>query len=206
MMRYFQNRIKWLPVALFCIGIFTPGVSEAATNSNTATVTLNATLSAFLTVTVANPTITWAAGTNPLINGTQVTGTGNPLITTSWLLASTNTHIYLYGSFASATAALTDATSDNIPSSAVFGSVTSSGGSVASPTTTLTAFTQTPATPVTGIGTASASLLLDTYAVSLSNIVNLTGITDTLKVAITAPAQQPAGVYTGTITIQAQAD
>ena len=205
-MRYFPNRLKWLPVALFCVGVLTPGIAKAATNSNTATVTLNATLSAFLTVTVASPNITWAAGTNPLLNGTQVTGTGSPLITTSWLLASTNTNIYLYGSFASATAALTDATSDNIPSSAVFGSVTSSGGAVATPTTALTAFTQTPAAPVTGIGTASASLLLDKYAVGLTNIVNLVGITDTLKVAITAPAQQPAGAYTGTITIQAQAD
>lgn len=205
-MRYFTNRLKWLPVVLFSVGVFTPGIAKAATNSNTATVTLNATLSAFLTVTVASPNITWTAGTNPLINGTQVTGTGNPLITTSWLLASTNTNIYLYGSFASATAALTDAASDNIPSSAVFGSVTTSGGAVATPTTALTAFTQTPAAPVTGIGTASGSLLLDKYAVTLANIINLTGITDTLKVAITTPALQPAGAYTGTITIQAQAD
>ena len=205
-MRYFPNRLKWLPVVLFSVSVFTPGIAKAATNSNTATVTLNATLTAFLTVTVASPNITWTAGTNPLINGTQVTGTGSPLITTSWLLASTNTHIYLYGYFASATAALTDAASDNIPSSAVFGSVTTSGGAVATPTTALTAFTQTPAAPVTGIGTASGSLLLDTYAVTLSNIINLTGITDTLKVAITTPALQPAGAYTGTITIQAQAD
>ena len=77
---------------------------------------------------------------------------------------------------------------------------------MATPTTALTAFTQTPGAPVTGIGTASASLLLDTYAVGLTNFVNLTGITDTLKIAITTPAQQPAGAYTGTITIQAQAD
>ncbi|WP_158824189.1 hypothetical protein [Granulicella sp. S156] len=205
-MRYFSNRLKWLPVVLFSVGVVTPGIAKAATNSNAATVTLNATLSAFLTVTVASPNITWTAGTNPLVNGTQVTGTGSPLITTSWLLASTNSHIYLYGYFGSATAALTDTASDNIPSSAVFGAVTTSGGAVATPTTALTAFTQTAAAPATGIGTASASLLLDTYAVSLSNIINLTGITDTLKVAITTPALQPAGAYTGTITIQAQAD
>ena len=205
-MRYFPNRLKWLPVVLFSVGVLTPGIAQAATNSNTATVTLNATLTAFLTVTVASPNITWTAGTNPLLIGTQVQGTGTPLITTSWLLASTNTNIYLYGSFATATAALTDAASDNIPSSAVFGAVTTSGGAVATPTTALTAFTQSPAAPVTGIGTASGSLLLDKYAVTLANFVNLTGITDTLKVAITAPALQPAGAYTGTITIQAQAD
>ena len=193
---------SFFPLALLVTGLILPGSVQAATNSNAGTVSLNATLAAALTVTVGSPNVTWT-GAHPLVNGAAVVGTGNPTITTTWLLASTNSKIYLYGSFASATAALTDGT-DNIPSSAVFGSVTSNASSGATPTTTLTAFTQTPT--VTGVGTASGSLLLDTYTITSANFVNLTGIVDTLTLSITAPAQQAAGYYSGTITIQAQAD
>jgi hypothetical protein len=170
----------------------------ATINSNTAVVNLSATLGSSLTVSTGTPTIHFA-----LTNGSTSNGDITAPITTSWVLTTTNSSVRLYAYFSSATSALSDASSDNIPSSNVLGAVTSTGGASSSPTTSLTAFSQTGPS---GFGVAGSSLLLDTYTITSSNLVNLSGVTDTLSLAIATPSNQPAGVYSGVITIEAQAN
>jgi len=172
--------------------------SAGSINSNTATINLNANLATSLTVSTGSPTINFT-----LVSGTTSNGSATAPITTSWVLPSTSATVKLYGYFASATSALSDTTSDNIPSSDVFGSVTSTGGASASPANTMTAFAQTGPS---GFGVAGSSLLLDTYTISASNFINQSGVTDTLSLQIATPSNQPAGTYTGVITIEAQAN
>lgn len=165
----------------------------APLNSNAPTVALNATLGESLTVSTTLASVSFS-----LINGQTVAGSAAVPITTNWILLPSRTSVKLYGYFASATAALTDGftSPDNIPSSAVLGQV---------PTgvpTTYTAFTQT------GIGASAtaASLLLVNQPISSSTPNFVGSRTDNLNLEIATPAGLPAGTYTGTLTLQAQAN
>jgi hypothetical protein len=127
-----------------------------------------------------------------LVSGGAATGSSAIAVSTTYTGACVACSIVLYGYFASAANALTGGTpSSSIPSSEVFGQV-----STGSPTT-YTAFTQT--TPYSG---ASG---LQLYTVSFG--VGLGGNrTDNLnlKIDLTSAPQQPAAAYTGTITLEAQ--
>src|SRR2546429_582928 len=93
--------------------------ASAQINSNTGTVTLNATLSESLTVTVnSGSTVNFALAPNTAVNaGSTTTG-----VTTAWTLKPGRTAVALWAYFGSATAALVHQTAGNtvdIPSSAV---------------------------------------------------------------------------------------
>jgi hypothetical protein len=190
-----QPYAKWLSgfaAAAMAVAAMQP-VYAASLNSNAPTVTLNATLGESLTVSTTVASVNFA-----LINGQTVTGSQAVPITTNWVLLPSRTSVKLYGYFASSTAALSDGytTPDNIPSSDVLGQV---------PTgvpTTFTAFTQT------GIGASAtaASLLLVNQPISSSTPNFVGSRTDNLNLEITTPAGLPAGSYTGTLTLQAQAN
>ena len=162
-------------------------------NSNSPTVALNATLGESLTVSSTVSTVNFT-----LVSGTTVAGSAAVPITTSWVLLPTRTSVALYGFFSSSTAALTNglATPSNIPSSDVLGQVTTG-----SPTT-FTAFSQTNS----GFGAASASLLLFNQSVSYGGANFVSTRTDNLNLEINTPSTLPAGTYTGTLTLQAQAN
>jgi hypothetical protein len=136
------------------------------------------------------------AVTIPLVSGGTATGTSPVAITTTWLLSATRTAVTLVGYFSSATAALTDgaATPNNIPASEVLGQMTT--GTPAS----FTAFTQTAP-----LGLAGAGLTLFTQGLSATN--RTANRTDNLNLEINLASQPqlPAGTYTGTLNIQAQA-
>lgn len=184
---------RLVPVAI----LFILGASSAVCqlNSNTASVALRATLGESLTV-AATP----SAVNIPLVSGGTGTGSSPVAITTTWVLSATRTAVVLVGYFASTTAALTDgaATPDNIPSSEVLGQVTTGTP------TSFTAFTQTAAT-TTPLGTAGGGLTLFTQALSGAN--RTANRTDNLNLEINLAGQPqlPAGSYTGTLNIQAQA-
>jgi hypothetical protein len=117
-------------------------------------------------------------------------------IVTTWVLGSSNTSVELDGYFASATAALTDgaATPFLIPSSDVLGQMV----------------TGTPTTfaPFTGsgvVGTAGAGLILFTQPITDTNRSATRTDALNLEVDLTATPQLPAGTYTGTLTLQANA-
>jgi hypothetical protein len=160
-------------------------------NSNTASVALKATLGESLTVAATPSTVSI-----PLVSGGTATGTSPVAITTTWVLSASRTAVTLVGYFSSATAALTNgaATPDNIPASEVLGQMTTGTP------TSFTAFTQT-----TPLGAAGAGLTLFSQALSGTN--RTANRTDNLNLEINLAGQPqlPAGVYTGTLNIQAQA-
>ncbi len=169
--------------------VLAPQSGWSQLNSNPASVVLTATLLESLTV-VAVP----AAVDFNLAPGGEAVGATPVTITTTWILGATRTIVNLHGSFSSSTVALTDGSTHNIPSANVFGQVTT--GTAPS----FTAFTQTAP-----FGAAGAGLKLVTQAV---NVINLTSSrTDTLnlKIDLTNGPSLPAGVYVGTLNIQAQA-
>ena len=183
-------------IAVIACALMVSGLIQAhasSLNSNSPTVALNATLSESLTVSSSVGTVNFA-----LVDGSTVTGSAAVPITTTWVLGPSRTSVKLYGFFASSTAALTDGytTPDNIPSADVLGQVTTGVPS------TYTAFSQTAA----GFGAASASLLLVNQTISSSSANFVGNRTDNLSLEIVTPATLPAGTYTGTLTLQAQAN
>jgi hypothetical protein len=123
------------------------------------------------------------------------------VITTTMTGISLFGTLSLYGYFSSSTAALTDGRTipNDIPTSAVFGQVTTG-----SPTT-FTAFTSS-----TAVGPAGAGLLLFTATTLSSTGCSPFGAicrTDSLnlKITLTSLPQLPAGSYNGTLILQAQA-
>jgi hypothetical protein len=180
---------KLIPV----LGLLTLAIPAAVCqlNSNTASVALRATLGESLTVAATPATVAI-----PLVSGATAAGTSPVSITTSWVLSSARSTVTLVGFFASAPAALTNgaATPVNIPASEVLGQVTTGTP------TAFTAFTQTAP-----LGPAGAGLTL--FSQALSGINRNANRTDNLNLEINLAAQPllPAGTYTGTLNIQAQA-
>jgi hypothetical protein len=180
---------KLIPVlALFTLAI---PAAFCQLNSNTATVALKATLVESLTVAATPSTVAI-----PLVAGGTGTGTSPVAITTTWVLSASRTAVTLVGYFASATVALTDgaATPDNIPSSEVLGEVTTGTP------TAFTGFTQTAP-----LGAAGAGLILFRQALSGANRTAKRTDNLNLEINLAAQPQLPAGTYTGTLNIQAQA-
>jgi len=162
-------------------------------NSNTASVALTATLTESLSISSTVSAVSFT-----LTSGATSTGSVPVPIVTTWVLGPSRTSVKLYGFFANGSQALTDSysTPDYITSASVLGQVTTGVP------TTYTAFTQTAA----GFGGASASLLLVNQPIS-SGSTNFVGTrTDNLNLQISTPATLPAGTYTGTLTLQAQAN
>ncbi|MGI4853882.1 MAG: hypothetical protein ACRYF4_07555 [Janthinobacterium lividum] len=130
-----------------------------------------------------------------LVPGGVASGSSPVTITTTYHTVGLLSSISLYASLGSTSAALSGGTPVyNIPSSSVFGK-DPTGGTATSPT----AFVQT--NPVTGTG---GSLKIANY----NALITLTGtLTDVLSLTIdlTSLPQTPAGTYTGTLTLMAQA-
>lgn len=171
-------------VAAATLPVYAAGVSPTTLNSNTPSVALTATLGESLTIssTVNNVSLTLVSG------GTSAASSAIP-ITTNWIMQNGRSSIKLYGYFSSATAALTDQNSDTLPSADVLGAV---GAGSYNPFSTVTPF-----------NAAASGLTLYTQAISSTNWVGTRS--DSLTLEITTPATQPAGTYTGTLTLEAQA-
>jgi hypothetical protein len=185
---------KLIPVfALLTLALLTLIVPSAVCqlNSNTASVALRATLGESLTVAASPSSVAI-----PLVSGGTAAGTSPVSITTTWVLSSSRTAVTLVGFFSSATAALTNgaATPVNIPASEVLGQMTTGAP------TTFTSFTQTAP-----LGAAGAGLTL--FSEPLTGTNRTANRTDNLNLEINLAAQPqlPAGTYTGTLNIQAQA-
>ena len=169
--------------------LFAPQTGWSQLNSTPANVVLTATLLEALTV-VASP----AAVDFDLAPSGEAIGSTPVTITTTWILGATRTTVNLYATFASSTVALTDGLSHNIPSANVLGQVTT--GTAPS----FTALTQTAP-----FGAAGAGLRLFTQTINVSNLTSTRTDTLNLKIDLTNGPSLPAGVYVGTLNIQAQA-
>lgn len=180
--------------SLFVVALFALATSVTfaqALNSNTATVTLNATLNESLTVAATPSNVNFT-----LLSGGIATGSAPVAMTTSWILKNSRTTVSLIGYFSSASAALSDGatTPTNIPTSEVLGQVTTGTP------TSYTAFTQTAA-----LGPAGAGLTLFTQTISNTNRAASRSDNLNLEINLTSQPQLPAGSYTGTLNLQAQA-
>jgi hypothetical protein len=181
-----------LPALVFLLGSgLLTGRASAQLNSNSSTVTLNASLLEQLTISASPATVNFA-----LVSGAAATGSAPVVIQTSWLLLPTRANVKLFAWFATPAAALTDAatTPNNIPSTEVLGQMTSGTP------TTFTAFTQSNT-----LGAANGGLLLFTQALTATNRAATRSDNLNLKIDLTAQPQLPAGSFTGTLNIQAQA-
>jgi len=160
-----------------------------AINSGAQPIALNATLGESLTLNLSaaavNFTLTAGSAANP--GSTTITAT------TAWVLKPGRTTVTVDAYFASAAAALTDGAGNNIPSSAFF--ISDNGGAS-------TALVNTVA-----FGAANAGLRLASVAITGAN--RASNRTDLMAYNMnltggTLP-NLPAGTYTGTLNIQAQA-
>jgi len=179
--------------ALFAIGFLVASLSAygAPLNSNTASVSLSATLAESLTVAATPSSVSFT-----LVSGGTANGSAPVAVTTAWVLNRNRTSVSLVGYFSSATAALTDGGSPaiTIPTSEVLGRVTTGTP------TTYTAFTGSPA-----LAPAGAGLGLFTQTITDTNRAANRSDNLDLQINLTAQPQLPAGTYTGTLSIQAQA-
>src|SRR6266404_4923108 len=127
-----------------------------------------------------------------LAPGAAAVGSAPVVITTTWVLTS-RTSLNLYASFSSSTTALTDGLGHNIASAHLLGQVTT-GVPV-----TFTSFTQT-----SPFGPAGADLKLFSQSLGIGTQSGLRNDNLSLKIDLTGVGT-PAGVYVGTLNIQAQA-
>lgn len=183
----------WIAAAAVFISAASVAPARAQINSNTGTVTLNATLSESLTVTVnSGSTVNFTLAPNAAANaGSTTTG-----ITTAWVLKPGRTAVAVWAYFGSATAALVHQTVGNtvdIPSSAVKIQV---GG--AGPFNALTA--------VSPFNAAASGLQIGS-SIAITGANKTSSRTDALAYQIdtTVVPQLPADTYIGTLNIQAQA-
>ncbi|MGC2638475.1 MAG: hypothetical protein WA294_14930 [Acidobacteriaceae bacterium] len=168
-------------------------VAYGQLNSNSATVALTANLAESLTISATPGTATFTLVPLGTSNSQTVA------ITQTWALQSSRAHVTLTGWFATAGQALTNGatTPSYIPSSAVLGQVTTG-----SPTT-YTAFTQTTTSPALGV--SGASLVLTSTPITSSNYSFSRTDNLNLEINLTGVNTVPAGTYTGTLNLQAQA-
>ena len=174
------------------LSLLTSAVSAySQLNSGTQSVTLNAVMAETLTLSATSTSVNFA-----LAGSSTATAALPVVIITTWVLQPSRANLVLDAYFASSSAALTDgaATPDYIPSSAVLGKV-----STGTPTS-YTAFTQT-----TALGPAGAGLTLFTVPLTASNRTGVRTDNLNLQINLSGLPQLPAGTYTGTITLQAQA-
>ena len=166
----------------------------AQVNSNIGIVTLNATLTESLTVSVnSGSTVNFNLAPNTAINaGSTTTG-----ITTAWVLKPGRTSVAVWSYFNSATSALLHQTGGgtvDIPSSAV--KIQAGGG--ANPYNALT--------NVSPFNAAASGLQIGA-SIGITGVNKSSSRTDTLAYQIdtTVVPQLPADSYIGTLNIQAQA-
>lgn len=164
-------------------------------NSGAASVALNATLGESLTVAATPAAVSFA-----LVSGGTADGSAPVAITTTWVLNSSRTSVTLTGYFSSSNSALTSGGTSpaTIPTSEVFGKVSSGTPK------TYTAFTQSPS-GASAVGVSGASLVLFTQAINSSNVASTRTDDLNLQINLASQPQLPAGTYTGTLNLMAQA-
>jgi hypothetical protein len=177
-----------MAAALVMLGaLLMASASAQVLNSAARTITLQAVLTDSLAVNLSANSVSFnlTSGSGTNAGSTSVTAT------TTWTLRPSVGSVKLYAFFSSSAAALTDGAGNNVPSADF--QISDNAGA-------FTALTNTVA-----FGGANAGLLLSTTPI-LGN--NKTGTrTDVMNFNInllTLP-NLPAGTYTGTLTIQAQA-
>jgi hypothetical protein len=162
-------------------------LANAQLNSNTLPIALTATLPESLTVGLSANAVTFNLTAGSATNA----GNTNITATTTWVLRPSRTTLRVYAYFANSASALTDGGGNNIPTANFF--IANNGGAS-------TAVNQTVA-----FGGANAGLQLANVAITNANRAGNRTDAMAFNINLTSLPQLPAGTYTGTLNIQAQA-
>jgi Tfp pilus assembly protein FimT len=156
-------------------------------NSGASTITLQAVLSQSITLTLSgnavNFNLTAGSAANP--GSTSITAT------TTWTLRPNLGNLNVYAFFSNSAAALTDGAGNNIPSADF--QISNNGGA-------FTALTNT-----VPFGGANAGLQLSSTKILGNNRTGTRNDVMNFNINLAPLPNLPAGAYTGTLTIQAQA-
>lgn len=167
---------------------FAASLASAQIPSGAQPIALNATLTETLTVSLTANAVSFALTPGSATNA----GSTNITATTAWVLKPGRTAVGVYAYFATSTAALTDgAPGDNIPSSAFF--ISDNGLPSAALTNSVT------------FSGANAGLQLANVAITGANKNSSRTDVMAFNINLSTLPQLPAGTYTGTLNIQAQA-
>jgi hypothetical protein len=187
---YSLKKYATLAAMLACFVVLAASFASAQVlNSGAQAIALNATLNESLTVGLSANTVNF-----PLTAGNAANaGSTNITATTAWVLKPSRTAVKVYAYFAAAATALTDGAGNNIPSSAFF---------IADNAGPSNALVNTVA-----FGGANAGLQLANVAITNANRAGNRADIMAFNINLTGGTlpQLPAGSYTGTLNIQAQA-
>jgi hypothetical protein len=182
-----QTKFGILTALVLVPVIFAAPAQAQVLNSGASPIALNAVLSDSITLTLSgnsvNFTLVGGSASNP--GSTGITAT------TTWVLKPSINSLKLYAFFSSSTSALSDGAGNNIPSADF--QISDNGGAFAALTNTVVfgganAGLQVSSVPIRGYNKTGTNSDVMTFNINLAPLPNL-----------------PAGVYTGTLTIQAQA-
>ncbi len=178
--------ISRLVVSVFFV-TFAASLASAQINSGAQPIALNATLAEALTVNLTANAVNFALTPGSATNA----GSTNITATTAWVLKPGRTAVGVFAYFASSAAALTDGAGDNIPSSAFL--ISDNGGASTALTNTVV------------FGGANAGLQLANVTITGANKNSNRTDAMAFNINLSTLPQLPAGTYTGTLNIQAQA-
>jgi len=163
-----------------------PAIAQVR-NSGASPIALNAVLSDSITLTLSGNAVNFS-----LVGGSAINpGSTGITATTYWVLRPSVNSLHLYAFFNSSTSALSDGAGHNIPSADF--QISANGGAFA------------PLTNTVAFGGASAGLLVSTVPIRGYNKTGTNSDVMTFNINLAPLPSLPAGVYTGTLTIQAQA-
>jgi len=156
-------------------------------NSGASPIALNAVLSDSITLTLSGNAVNFN-----LIGGSPSNpGSTGITATTTWLLRPNVNSLKLYAFFSSSSAALSDGAGHNIPSADF--QISANGGAFASLTNTVP------------FGGANAGLQISSVRILGNNKSGTNSDAMNFNINLAPLPSLPAGTYTGTLTIQAQA-
>jgi hypothetical protein len=169
------------------VAAFAGAAGAQVLNSGASTITLQAVLSQSITLTLSGNAVNFslAAGSASNPGNTSITAT------TTWTLRPSVGSLKVYAFFANSASALTDGAGDNIPSADF--QISNNGGA-------FTALTNT-----VPFGGANAGLLLSSTPILGNNRTGTRNDVMNFNINLSPLPNLPAGAYTGTLTIQAQA-
>ena len=184
-----KTRTKFGAMAalLLATAMFTAPAGAQVRNSGASPIALNAVLSDSISLRLSgnavNFTLVGGSPTNP--GSTGITAT------TTWILRPSVNSLKLYAFFSSSTAALSDGAGHNIPSTDF--QISANGGAF------------TPLTNTVAFGGANAGLQVSSVPIRGNNKTGTNSDVMAFNINLAPLPNLPAGVYTGTLTIQAQA-
>lgn len=172
---------------LLAVNLFAAPGRAQVLNAGASPIRLNAVLQDSITLTLSSHAVnfTLAAGSANNPGSTGITAT------TTWVMKPSVNSLNLYAFFSSSTAALSDGAGHNIPSADF--QISDNGGAFA------------PLTNTVAFGGANAGLQVSSVPIRGYNKTGTNSDAMTFNINLAPLPNLAAGVYTGTLTIQAQA-